>query len=197
MGILSTIGSAASKLIGNKKALAVFGVAAFAVIMLTLLSMFPQPSFSGNIISKQQPQAAANVSGFVCGNSVCESGENCNICPEDCICRVQLKLGVILKREEFPLLGCSAKVQYSVVNTGNTDSNGVRLDAFLYAPHLNKVLGQLNPIIDLGNMPVNSSIKQGEFSIGYDCGSDIVQMNITATDSMLNKDVYSETWYRK
>jgi hypothetical protein len=59
------------------------------------------------------------------------------------------------------------------------------------------VLGQLNPIIDLGNMPVNSSIKQGEFSIGYDCGSDIVQMNITATDSMLNKDVYSETWYRK
>jgi hypothetical protein len=176
MDFKAILGSLAS----NKKYVAVAGMAIFSILMLTFISMLPQPSLSGQAIAKTETTTTYEMAKTLCGNGNCDSGENCNVCPADCNC-VQLKMSAEIKPENF-LIFCQAKITYSAINSGNSDAKDVRLLMESTVPYLNKMDDHKE--IYFGDFPVgmNPKINNDLLYVKYNCGNDITWINLTLID---------------
>lgn len=198
MDINAVLGSLKGKIMANKKIAAVGTLTVIVIAVMLTLSMLPSPTLSGSAISKETT-TTLSVTGTTmknyCGDGICQSNENCNVCPKDCNC-VQLKLSSSIEKET--MLGiCTGKVKvtYSAINSGNSNSNGVSLVIESIAPHLNLLRDRKT--ISLDNFNVGMSPVVDEVEIKYTCDDDISQVNLTLSDSMGNKAYSSHEWRKK
>lgn len=157
-----------------------FAAAVAVIAVIAAVMLIPGTKPTGNAVSNNiATTTTIDTSKNLCGNGICDSGENCNTCAKDCNC-VQLKLSKSVTYDQF-LIWCSAKIQYAAVNSGSIDAKGVRLELKTEAPHLNEIRDRKE--ISLGSFPANMTPVMGEEKLSYECGDDIVRVSMRLYDA--------------
>ena len=163
----------------DRKIFAAAGLTILAVALV--IFMLPSSIPTGHVITEgnsSQEQPAAST----CGNGICDPGETCETCQDDCQC-VKLRLAKDITYEQF-LVWCSARIRFAAINSGSTDAKNVQIEIMTEVPYLNVVRDRR--IIKLGDFPAGMSPVMNETTLNYDCGDDIVKTSLRLFDAANN-----------
>lgn len=141
-----------------------------------------------------EPEDEPTPKNLFCGDEICSNGETCDTCPYDCKC-VNLKLDVNKITPSWGLFdGCFNIIEYSVINTGNTDAKSTSLYIKSEAPHLSKIRD--TQTLNFGTLSHGMQSKTGSINLKYNCEDDIIHISMILQDSDGNEVTYEKTLHK-